>query len=279
MDEKRMLVSEHIKELRSRVIICLVAVLMCMIVAYFYCPDVFYPIIRAPLDAVQGNAGDNPFVLKTPLLEMLVRSRQDNASQPGERGAGPVTRLHYLSLTVPFVIRLKVSLVVGIILALPVLVYEIWAFVSTGLHDNERRHVLWYAPASFVLFLAGAGLAYFIVLPVGVAFLLKQGDAFGLRAVLTINEYAPLVMWLLLGFGIIFQTPLVVLFLTRVGLVGPDALARSRRVAILVVFIIAALLTPPDPFTQIAMAIPLIGLYEFSILLSRFAVRKRKAAS
>lgn len=274
-----MLVSEHIKELRSRIIICLVAVLLGMIVAYFYCPDVFYPIMRAPLDAVQGNAGDNPFVLKTPLLEMLVRSRQDKAPQPSERRADPVGRLHYLSLTVPLVMRLKVSLVVGIILALPVLVYEIWTFVSTGLYDNERRHVLWYAPASLLLFLAGAGLAYFIVLPVGVAFLLRQGDAFGLKAVLTINEYAPLVMWLLLGFGIIFQTPLVVLFLTRVGLIGPDALVRSRRIAILVVFIIAALLTPPDPFTQIAMAIPMLGLYEFSILLSRFAVRKRKAAS
>ena len=178
---------------------------------------------------------------------------------------------------VPIVMRLKVSLIIGILLALPIIVYEIWAFVSSGLYEHERRYVLIYGPASFLLFVLGAALAYFVVLPLGVVVLLAQGEAIGLKWILTINEYAPFVMWLLLGFGIIFQMPLVVLFLTKLGILGPEKLRKSRRYAILIMFVVAAFITPPDPFTQVAMAIPMIALYEASILLSRMAVRKREA--
>jgi len=278
MAEKRMSIAEHLSELRERLVICIVAALLGMIVAYVYCPDVFYPMIRAPLDVIQGTESDNPFVLRTPLLDLLAKRSAEKAHpEPGDIRP-PASQLHYLSLTAPFIMRLKVSMIAGIILAFPVIVYEMWAFVSAGLLERERRYVYLCGPASFFLFLVGAALAYFVVLPIGVSFLLEQGEVFGLRAVLTINEYIPFVMWLLLGFGIIFQTPLVILFLTKLGLVGPTGLAKARRYAILGMFIVAAVITPPDPFTQIAMALPMMSLYELSIVLSRIVVRRRNAA-
>ncbi len=272
MDEKRMPLADHLTELRTRLIVCIVAALLGMIVAYVFYYDVFYPMIRAPLDAAQGNEAGNPFAIKTSLVTLL-----GGGSEAGEGKGAPKIELNYTSVTVPLMVRLKVSLVIGMLLALPVIVYEIWMFVSAGLYEHERRLVAVYGPASFALFLAGVAVAYFGVLPIGVAFLIKEGNAIGLKPILTVNEYAPFVMWLLLGFGLIFQTPLVILFLTRIGVVNPQMLARSRRYAIIVIVIIAAVLTPPDVFTQIAMATPMIALYELSIFLSRFAYRKRQS--
>jgi len=275
MDENRMSISAHLVELRSRLIVCLIAMFLGMIVAYVFFPDVFYPIIRAPLDAIKGEAAGNPFVLKTPLIDLLTKYAPPS---PQKEGYGAAAQLHYQSLTTPFRARLKVSLVIGIILALPVIAYEIWAFVLAGLYERERRFVRVYGPASFLLFVTGAALAYFVVLPVGIVFLLRQGDALVLTPVLMVNDFLPLVLWLLLGFGLIFQMPIVLLFLTKIGVVEPRTLAKSRRVAIVAAFLVAAVLTPPDPFTQIAMAIPLVALYEFSLLLSRLSGRRARAA-
>lgn len=278
MEEPRMPIGQHLIELRARLIVCIVATLLAMIVAYVFYPDVFYPMIRAPLDALRGDEASNPFVLQTPLLRRLAELQQPS----GDKGPGadPASAgvLHFQSLTTPIVMRLKVSLVIGILLALPVILYQVWAFVSAGLHAKERRYVLVYGPASFVLFVFGAALAYFVVVPLAVVVLLGQGEAIGLKAILTINEYVPFVLWLLLGFGSIFQMPLVVLFLTKLGLVGPVKLRKGRRYAILGIFIVAAIITPPDPFTQVAIAIPMVALYEISILLSWLAVRKAAGA-
>ena len=273
VSEKRMPISEHLRELRARVILSLVAVVLGMIIAYVFCPDVVYPMLRAPLDALQGRAADNPFVLHTPLLDALAE-QQRGRTPGGDGGSADSVQLHYLSLVDPLIVRLKVSLVAGFILALPVVVYEVWAFVAAGLYAHERRYVLVFGPASLVLFLVGAALAYFVVLPVGVVVLINQGHLFDLKPLLMLKEYAPFVMWLMFGFGVIFQMPLVVVFLTRIGVVGPAGLARSRRYAILLIVIVAACLTPPDVFTQIAMAVPMMGLYELSILLSRLVSRK-----
>lgn len=326
MDEKRMPIAGHLVELRHRLIICLVAVLVGMVVGFYLCPDVFYPIIRAPLDAVRGDEADNPFLLRTPLLDLLSMYRSDGPAvgvdgpPPGvllgallghiaERRAAPpgaaprlpdpllwdlagylardaagvrpvaANTLHFLSPTDALVMRLKVSLIVGIILMLPVVLYEVWAFVASGLYTHERRYVLVYGPASFALFILGAALGYFVVLPLGVFFLLEQGQTLGLQPMLTITEYAPFVMWLLLGFGIVFQMPLVVLFLTRLGVLGPDKLTQARPYAVLGMFVVAGFITPPDIFTMIAMAVPMLALYEFSILLSRVALKRVKAGS
>jgi sec-independent protein translocase protein TatC len=265
-DGKRMSVGEHLIELRSRIIVCLIATALGMLVGYVFCPDVFFPIVRAPLDAMEGNEAANPFVVHTPLLDRLGQHVPD-ASQ---------RKLHMLSLQEGFIIQLKLALVVGIILALPVIVYEIWAFVAAGLYAHERQWVLLYGPASFLLFLSGVAVAYFVVLPLAVVVLLNQGRALGLDAALRVSEYVPFVMWLLLGFGIVFQMPLVVVFLTRLGIVTPRALSRSRRYALMAIVVLSAVLTPQDPFTLLAMAVPLALLYEVSILLS-WLVRRRRS--
>ncbi len=269
MNEKRMPLSQHLAELRSRLIVCILATVVMTVAAYVYCPDVFFPILRAPLDALHGRSSGNPFVVETPIIRLLGEYRLEESE----------TRLHVLSVTEAFIMRLKVSFVVGIILALPVIVYEVWAFVAAGLHENEKKWGRTYGPFSFLLFLGGAALAYFVVLPVGTAFLLWQGKELGLEPMLRLKDYMPFVLWLLLGFGVVFQMPLVILFLTKIGVVGPPALRRARPYAILAIFIVAAVLTPPDAFTQIAMAIPMMGLYELSILLSHAAVRKGRVAS
>ena len=275
-------IGQHLTELRARVIICVAAVLLAMIVAYAFYPDVFLPMLRAPLDAIQGNDATNPFVIKHSLLQVLSDHYQDSVreaggGEPAREQAAPI-RLKFTGLTTPFVVRLKVSLVVGILLAIPVILYELWAFVSVGLRSRERRLILWYGPVSFVFFALGVAVAYFLVLPMGAAFLLLSGIEQGMDPMLTINEYAPFVTWLLLGFGVIFQMPLVALFLTKLGILSPTKLRKGRRYAILGIFFIAAVLTPPDPFTQIAMAIPMWALYEVSILLSWLAARKKSLA-
>ncbi len=276
MGEMRMPISEHLTELRARVIICILTIALGMVLAYIYCPDVFYPIIRAPLDAIEGKKADNPFVLNTPLLRLLAKHHR-SAVKASEGAASPAeSQLHTRSLIDPLMLRLKISLIVGVLLALPVIVYEVWAFVSAGLYAHERKYALVYGPASFFLFVAGAALAYFVVLPVAVVFLLEQGYTLDLKAVLMAREYLPFVLWLLLGFGLIFQMPLVVLFLTKLGIVEPASLIRRRRHAILVMCILAAFFTPPDPFTMIAMCLPMLVLYECSILLSRSVAGKRQ---
>ncbi len=274
--EKRMPIGGHLEELRLRLIVCIVGVFLATIVAYIYSPTVFYPMLRAPLDAVQGREAENPFVLRTPLLDLLARQRAAVTDEP-QAEAEPI-HLHYQSLIVPFVVRLKVALVIGILIALPLIIFQFWAFVSAGLYPSERRYVYRYGPGSFLLFVAGALFAYFVVLPLGVVFLLRQGDLFDLQAIITIDRYAPFVMWLILGFGLIFQMPLVAVFMTKIGVLGPAELVRWRKVAVVAVFVLAAVFTPPDPFTQIAMALAMVGLYEFSILLARLAARGRRDA-
>jgi sec-independent protein translocase protein TatC len=275
--EKRMPISEHLIELRRRLIISIIAAVAGAIVAYAFCPGVFFPLVRAPLDSIQGAASDNPYVLRTPLLRAVGRYYQSRVARDDTQPTGPPNRLHVMSLTEAFIMRLKVALVVGIFLGLPVILWQVWAFVSAGLHRHERKYVLRYAPVSFFLFIFGASLAYFVVLPLGIVFLLAQGRAMGVHELLNVSRYAPLVMWLMLGFGVVFQMPLVILFLTRLGVVTPDALARSRRWAVLIMVVVAAMTTPPDPFTQIAIALPMLGLYEVSILLSRYAARRKPA--
>ena len=282
MEDRRIPIAQHLTELRSRVVVCIVATLLAMVVAYTFYPDVFLPILRAPIDGMEGNAATNPFVVKHPLLQKLsdhyqARVRAAAKGKPTPEQLAPV-RLKYTGLTVPFVVRLKVSLVVGILLAIPVILYEVWAFVSAGLHSHERKLVLLYGPVSLLFFVLGAAVAYFLILPMGAVFLLLSGIEQGMDPILTVNEYAPFVMWLIFAFGVIFQMPLVVLFLTKLGIVSPVKLRQARRYAILGIFVIAAVITPPDPFTQIAIAIPMLALYEVSIVLSRFAARKKAQA-
>lgn len=190
----------------------------------------------------------------------------------------PDGRLIYLSPVDPFFFLLKTSVLVGVVLAFPILLYQVWAFLSPALEKREKRVIVPALYMGLVLFSAGVLLAYEVALPVSLRFLNGIQIDF-LQASLTANDYLSFVLRLLIAFGLIFELPVVVLILSVLGVVTPEFLRSKRRHAIVVITIIASLLSPGDLLmVTVIMMIPLIFLYEFSILLSRMVYRKREKA-
>jgi sec-independent protein translocase protein TatC len=187
----------------------------------------------------------------------------------------PVDNLVFIAPTEAFVTKLKIALIVGLLLSLPFLFYHFWRFVKPALYAHERKYLVLAVLFSTLFFFAGVAFAFFVVLPIGLGFLLGfQTDK--LTATITISNYITFITKMLLAFGVIFQLPIISYFLTKMGILKPRLLRKSRRVAIVLIFIAAAVLTPPDVFTQLLMAIPLMLLFEISIWVSVFAARGRQ---
>lgn len=185
----------------------------------------------------------------------------------------PVGKLIFLKPTEAFVTKIKLSFYSAVFISMPVILYQIWKFINPGLIEIERRILYLAIPCSYLLFISGVTFAFFGVLPTGMKFLLNYGTE-NIQPMISVSSYISFVMIFLLAFGIIFQLPLVVLLLTKLGIVTPEWLIRHRKYAILVIFIIAGIITPgPDIFSQFLMAIPTLILYELSILLSRLVHR------
>ena len=189
----------------------------------------------------------------------------------------PQPKLIFLSPTGMFFVRILVSLVCGFILALPVIVYQIYAFIVPGLYSHERKHVVPLIVLTMICFLVGGAFAYFLIIPFGLKFLLGLATP-DVEPQLDIGRYIGFVTRLMLAFGLVFELPVLSLFLTKIGLLTPRFLRRSRRYAIVLIAVFAALLTPPDIFTQVMMILPLIVLYEVSILLSALVYKKKQEA-
>ena len=187
-------------------------------------------------------------------------------------------RLAYLHPTEPFMVTLKVGLFVGIMLALPVVFWHFWRFVAPGLLEREKRVFIPALLASVALFVAGAALAFFYVLPLGLRFFFSFAQG-ALEPVITINEYFSFAMQVTFVFGVAFETPLVILVLTYVGILSPRTLRRYRRHAIVVMAIVSAVLTPTaDIVSMLAMFVPLYLLFEISVVLAGFIERRRERA-
>lgn len=180
----------------------------------------------------------------------------------------PVGSLVFIAPAEAFITYIKVAFFGGIFLSSPFVIYQIWKFVSIGLNENERRYVMIFGPTSLLLFVVGTCFGYFIIMPIGLKFLLGFATDF-MSPMITVSKYISFAGMLTLAFGVIFELPIVISFLTKIGLVTPAFLATKRKHAIVFIFITAALLTPPDVVTQTLMAVPLLALYEISIILSR----------
>ncbi len=186
-------------------------------------------------------------------------------------------KLIYTALPEAFFVYMQVALVAGAFLASPYLFYQIWSFIAPGLYDEEKRHIIPIAGASALFFVAGAAFCYFQVFPYAFEFFV--GFATDTIAPMPkLDEYLGFTLKMLLAFGLIFEMPLFAFFLARLGLVTAQWMRKTRKYAILAIFIVAAILTPPDVFSQLMMAAPMLVLYEISILVAAVFGKKKPAA-
>ncbi len=185
----------------------------------------------------------------------------------------PVGRLIFTSPAEAFLSRLNVALFVGGILSLPYTVFHIWQFVSVGLKEEEIRYVRMFAPWAVLLFVAGIGFAFFVIAPVCMRFFLSfSSDT--LVAMISVRSYISFICSFIVIFALMFELPLAMMLLSRIGIISPDMLEDKRRYAVVIMLIIGAIITPSDVISQLLVAIPMIFLYELGIVFSKWICRK-----
>jgi sec-independent protein translocase protein TatC len=232
--------TDHLEELRSRLIKCIIAVVVGFILTYAFKENLF-DILMGPLSLLLGEKGDMVFT----------------------------------SLPEAFFTYLKVSALAGLMLAAPVVFYQFWMFIAPGLYSNERKLLLPIVCLSSFFFVGGALFGYFVVFPTGFKFFLSFTTD-DIRAMLSMSSYLSFAAKLLLAFGLAFELPLVLTFLARLGIVSVPFLKKNRKYALVLFFIGSAILTPPDVISQIMMAFPLMLLYELSIVGAKFFGKKKR---
>ncbi len=241
--ERQLSVRQHLRELRRRLLLSCLAVL---------------------IGAMAG------FYFHETLIELL--------KQPGGLNEPGAAELQAISITENLSVTVKVSLVAGLVLAFPIVLYQVVRFVAPGLTGRELRYLLAFLPASLLFFAGGCAFGYFVLLPKALDFLLEWGSSFATvepRISNYINTTVMLVFWM----GVVFETPLVMFLLAKLGIVTARTYARFRRYWLVVAFILAALITPTvDPMNQALVAAPLIVMYELGVLLARLAGRGKAAA-
>jgi len=240
-DEKQPFLS-HLEELRKRLITCAIGVGIGFVVAYIFSERLFQLLI-APLYTVMPE-GD---------------------------------QLIYTNLPEMFFTYIKVAFITGIMLAAPLIFYELWMFVAPGLYQKEKKYLIPFVVCSTILFVGGGLFGYFVVFPFGFKFFIGFSNEY-VKALPSVKQYFSFSIKLLIAFGAVFELPLIIYFLAKMGIVTPEFLKQKRKYAILMTFTLAAILTPPDVVTQCMMAGPLIILYEIGILVSKLA-RKKKGGS
>jgi sec-independent protein translocase protein TatC len=187
------------------------------------------------------------------------------------------TELVFTSPTEAFWTWMKVAMVLGIFISMPGILFQVWKFVSPGLHEHEKKYAAPFIITGSLLFLIGGAFAMLIIIPYASTFLVTFGQEKGWKPMLTVSSYTDFVIKFALAFGVVFELPVVITILSLIGVVTPQFLSKNRKYAILVNFIIAAILTPtPDMINQTLMAGPLCILYEVGIICARLATRKRK---
>jgi len=185
------------------------------------------------------------------------------------------TKLHFTEVTGSFYAYLKLAFFGGIIVAAPYVFHQLWSFIAPGLYDQEKQTVMPMVFFSFVLFLIGASFCFVVVLPIALKFLLGYGEGI-LTPIITVSSYISFAGLMIVAFGMAFELPVVGYFLGKIGLITPPLLNRIRPYAIVGMLIVGAVLSPPDIFTQILLAVPLVLLYELTIVIVRLTGRKKE---
>jgi sec-independent protein translocase protein TatC len=175
----------------------------------------------------------------------------------------------------PFFAPFKLVLILGLLIAMPAVIYQMWAFVAPGLYKHEQRLARPLLAASIVLFYAGCAFAYFVVFPVIFAFFTSMAPE-GVAVMTDINRYLDFVLTLFIAFGLAFQVPVATIVLVALGLTTPETLARARGYVVVGAFLVAMLITPPDMISQTLLALPVLALYELGIVMSRWVVHRDK---
>ena len=241
MDEKKLPLTAHLQELRKRLILSFVAIGVGFFVCYTF-KELLFDILAAPLLKVMPIGGS----------------------------------LIFTSVAEAFFTYMKVAFIAAVILVSPFVLYQIWAFVAPGLYQKEKKYVVPFVLGGSLFFAVGVLFAYFVAIPIGFKFLLGYATDF-IKPLPSMKEYLSFSIKFLLAFGLVFEFPVALVLLARIGVVDAKMLARQRKYAILLIFIFAAIITPPDFISQVLMALPLIGLYELSIFLSKIFGKKKEA--
>ena len=242
---------DHLVELRSRLIKSIIFVFIFFVISYTFAENIYNFLVQPYADAV----------------------KDDNIDR----------RLIFTALHETFITYLKVAFFAAIFIGSPVVITQIWKFIAPGLYKNEKKALLPYLIATPTLFLLGGMLVYYLVMPLAIKFFLSfettaQINSLPIQLEAKVNEYLSLIMRLIFAFGLSFQLPVLLSLLARVGFVDSEYLKKRRRYVIVIIFAVAAILTPPDPITQIGLGIPLLILYELSILSVRLIEKNKKNA-
>jgi len=269
---------DHLEELRWRILKALAAVVVGAVVCFFFSKDILTLLTHPYEDAVRSTIASQSAGPAEAILRLIREWRGVNeaVAEPGlDADPMPAARqLQSLKVMTFFFVTLQVALLGGFVLALPVVFFQFWQFVAPGLLSREKRLLVPVAALSVICFGLGAMVAYVIVLPIGLRFFLSLEPP-DMTSQWAVNEYMGFVLRLIFGFGIVFEMPVVTLFLGRIGLVTPAHMRRVRRYAVVAIFVLAAVFTPPDPVSQLLMALPLLGLYEISIWVCALVQRRR----
>jgi len=250
LDDRQMPLLDHLIELRNRLMWACAALFVGFVICYLFADHIYAFLVQPLADIYQGQTG---------------------------------RRMIYTGLTEAFFTYIKVAFWAGAFLTFPIVAAQLWMFIAPGLYRNEKQAFLPFLIATPILFFIGGAIAYYVVFPLAWRFFVSFETAGGpetlpIELEARVGEYLSLVMKLIFAFGLSFQLPVALTLMGRVGLVSSEALSRNRKFAIVGVFVVAAIITPPDIISQVTLAIPILLLYEMSILAVRIVERRRAEA-